>query len=181
MQTAAMRLQNQTQNSNLLAQLAGSIEGTDYQRAANVANRRDAITEFNQRLRQDTANQNVAGRNQAQAANLANRQQLMTANTQQRNMAQQSNKQLDQQRFQNQMAQLQGMQGSTNALSNIAGNNAQAQANMWAGIGSGIGQGFLAYGMGNKSAAPTGGSQSTADMNAQVQGLNFNSMFGGGK
>jgi hypothetical protein len=150
MQTAAMRLQNQNANTNLLAQLAGSIEGTDYQRAANVANRRDAITEFNQRLRQDIANQNVAARNQAQAANLANRQNLMTANTQQRNMAQQYNKQLEQQRFNNQMAQLQGMQGSTNALANIAGNNAQAQANMWAGIGSGIGQGFLAYGLGNK-------------------------------
>lgn len=150
MQTAAMRLQNQTQNSNLLAQLAGSIEGTDYQRAANVANRRDAITEFNQRLRQDTANQNVTQRNAAQAANLQNRQQLMTSNTQQRNLAQQSNKQLEQQRFNNELTRLQGMSGSTNALSNIAGNNAQAQANMWAGIGSGIGQGFLAYGMGNK-------------------------------
>jgi Fe-S cluster biosynthesis and repair protein YggX len=168
MQTAAMRLQNQNANTNLLAQLAGSIEGTDYQRAANVANRRDAITEFNQRLRQDIANQNVAARNQAQAANLANRQNLMTANTQQRNMAQQYNKQLEQQRFNNQMTQLQGMQGATNALANIAGNNAQAQANMWAGIGSGIGQGFLAYGLGSKptKTTPTGSSPtlSTQDL-----------------
>jgi hypothetical protein len=150
MQQAAMRLQNQTQNSNLLAQLAGQIEGTDYSRAAEVARRKDAMDEFNQRLRQDVTSQNVALRNQAQAANLQNKQALMSQNTALRNQNQERNANLLQQDFANRTTKLGGMQGQAANVSNLLNQQGQATANMWSGIGNAIGSGFAAYGMYNK-------------------------------
>lgn len=78
------------------AGLAGNIESSDYQRAANKASAQDAITRFNAQNRQDVA-----------AKNLTAQQQVADAKTELANRAQAQNAQynigLNQQQFQNQL------------------------------------------------------------------------------
>lgn len=138
MSAAASRLQNMNANTNQLAQLSGQIEGSDYGRLANIANRKDSVNEFNQRLRQDTANSNVQLRNQAAAGNLANKQDLMNRNTTVRNDAQQFNRGLEQTRFNNELTKAQAAGGQNNRMADSANSRGQATANQYATIGSGL-------------------------------------------
>jgi hypothetical protein len=88
MQQAAIRLQAQDRNTDSLARLAGTMENTDYSRAANLADRRDSIEQFNQQLKQRIADTNVQNRNLAQQRNLDLAQRLSDSNIGIRNQSQ---------------------------------------------------------------------------------------------
>ncbi len=58
------------------------------------------------------------------------------------------NKQLQQQQFQNQLAKEQARAGQAAQFANVLQGQAEAQGQMWAGIGQGLGQlgaGYMAY------------------------------------
>jgi hypothetical protein len=144
-QQAALRVQNQAQNAQNMANLASQIEGRDYSRAADLAQRQDAISQFNQQLGQRVGEQNVQLRNQAQAANLANRQRIQDTNVGLRNAAQENFQQLNQQRFQNELARAQGTAGQLNRIAGEYDQRGQAAANMYGNIAGGAAGGLAAF------------------------------------
>lgn len=146
LQRAALRVQQQQSGADAMARLASGIEASDYARGADLAGRRDAISEFNQRLSQSTANQNVGLRNEAQQANLTERQRIQDVNVGQRNQAQLNWQNLNQEQFQNQLARAQGVAGQLGQIANERNRRGAAEAQMWAGIGRGVSGGAGALG-----------------------------------
>lgn len=100
-----------------MGQMAGQMEGQQFNRAAQVASAKDRIAAANAANRQTVAGQNLAARQsiENQRAALANQQQMY-------------NKGLAQQQFQNQLAKA-GAQGqAAGNLANMYSGQAQAQA-----------------------------------------------------
>jgi hypothetical protein len=156
---AAANRQNALATSSNMAQ---SIEAQDYNRAAALANKRDAIAEFNNRLSNDTSSANVANRNKAALVNLENAQKIQDANVDLRNKQQQYNRGLEQQRFDNQMRKTESATGQARNLSNLYGNRAAGTADMYASTAAGIGGLIKAFSDGSSS-------KITPDANNRVQ------------
>lgn len=126
-------------------QLGGQIRGQDFAEQSDIAKAKDAIAAFNAQQSAGAQQRNVAALNAAQAANLGEKQRVADTNVSQSNAQQQYNKQLEQQKFGNQMA-LAGAR--SNALTGQAQqyqNQADSTAGMWSSIGSGVGQAGLGY------------------------------------
>jgi hypothetical protein len=139
MQQAAMRLQAQDRNTDALARLAASMEGTDYSRAADLANRRDTIQQFNQQLRQRIADTNVQNRNLAAERNLNLAQRLSDANIGIRNEAQlkewDRRKMISDDRYRKAAALSGAIQNEAKAVGEMNQNRAQGWANIAGAIG----------------------------------------------
>jgi len=126
------------QAATMKGSMAGQLRSQDVGEQTAAARAKDAINQFNVANRQRVMGQNVAGRNQAQAANLAAQQAASDANIRMRNQNELRNKELLQQRFQNEIqraggqAQAQQQLGATQQ----AGHN--TIGGMYAGIGGGI-------------------------------------------
>lgn len=151
---AAMALQNQLAAINGSANLASSLDQQQYQKAAAIANKQDAISQFNVQNQQNVANQNIASRNAAQQYNLGNAQNISNANNDTANKEEVSNKGLYQQNFNNQMTKA---QAQANALTGQASNlNASANATgaMLGNIGAGLGKAGMAYAMDDSTKKP---------------------------
>lgn len=119
-------------------QMAGNIQGQDFNQQAQQAQSNDAISKFNAQNKQQTNMFNVGARNDAQAQNLASKQRVSDQNTNLQNQQQQYNKQLLQQRYENELKKKSGQAGIAQANSAAAGANSQAQAdanNKMIGIG----------------------------------------------
>jgi len=130
--------------------LAGNMQNQNFNQQAQVAGANDAISRFNTQNMQNQNNLNVENRNNAQAMNLANKQSISNANVGTRNQAQQLNKGLIQQQFNNELSKKAAQSGVASTNANIQGQNSAAQANannqniaMGAGMASG-GLGYLA-------------------------------------
>ncbi len=125
--------------------LAANLEQSDYNRANALAGKRDSISEFNARLRQNLEGTNVANRNNAQEFNLNKNQGLADKNVTQRNSQQQYNKNLIQQDYDNQLKRLNGMSGAGNTAAKAAQDRADATAGMYTGIGNAVAGGLTGY------------------------------------
>jgi hypothetical protein len=132
--------------------LAGGMESAEYGRQADLANALRGREQTNLQNQVNIEGSNVDRFNRALEANTNRLNAVSDQNVGLRNNQQTYNKELLDKQFQNQM-QLTGAKAGTNqAMANMYGDKANATANKWAGIGSGIGSGMLA--MGGKTAAP---------------------------
>lgn len=141
--TMAMAQQRMLAAISGAGELGGQIRGQEYGEQSDLARARDAIAQFNLQQRAATQSANVGQLNEAQLRNLAEKQRVSEAGVSTRNRQQEYNKQLEQQRFNNEM---QLKQAIANAQLGQAGSfQAQARdtAGMWQGIGSGVGTGLM--------------------------------------
>lgn len=119
-------------------QLAGSMQGRQFEQAAQKAKAQDLINQMNTQARQGVMQRNVGSRNAAQQYNLQNQQNLMNSNVDIGNKEQVYNKSLPQQTFNNQLAL---GAAKANARSGQATNvmqGGQDAANMWGSIGGAV-------------------------------------------
>ena len=126
--------------------LAGSMRSQDVGEQADVARARDAINQFNQSNRQNISNTNVGNQNQAQLLNLQQKQDMENKRAALANQQQTFNKGLLQTKYGNEMQKASGIAGAETNIGNAAANQANAQAAMIQGIGSGLTNAIGAYG-----------------------------------
>lgn len=145
-QASAAKRQALQQAGNMAAQM----EGSDFQRQAQVGSARDAINQFNTQQRANVQQQNLAAR-----------QAMENQRAAQRNQENMYNIQRGQQQFQNELAKAGAQGGVTNNLAQIAGSQRQ-QPGMFqsalggAATGAGIGANFGAGGAGIGAAVGAG-------------------------
>jgi hypothetical protein len=144
-QMAQMGQQNALQAISQAGQLGGQIQGQQFGQQAQIAQAKDIINRFNTQNSQQVQAQNVENANQAALRNLLNQQNILNQNTQLGNQQQQYNKQLLQQQFNNQMARASGAAGQYQGIAQANQQNAANTANMWAGVGQGVGGAAGAY------------------------------------
>ncbi len=121
-------------------QLGGQLRSQDFSEQGQKAQAQDVINRYNTMNSQQVGNQNVAMQNAAQSQNLANKQGIMNQNTGLGNQQEMYNRNLGQVNFQNQMTKANAQSAATNNLANATNANANAQQNMYAGVGAGLGQ-----------------------------------------
>lgn len=120
--------------------LAGKLQGQDYQMKSDQAAARDRINQFNTQNAQSVQQRNVAADNAGQMYNLDRSQAISNANTDMANKEQQYNKELVQKNYENQM-QKAGAIGNlkTGQATNIDKAGATT-AQQYGAIGSAAGQ-----------------------------------------
>jgi len=128
------------------AGLAGDIRGQEFGEQSDVARSKDIVSQFNIQNQLSQQQRNVAAQNQARLRNLQERQRIGEAQAGQQNLQQQYNKELLQKQFQNRLTLAQGRAGIGGQQATQAGGAAQRAADMWAGIGSGVGDVATAFG-----------------------------------
>jgi len=138
------------------ANLAGGVRSQDF--SANETRSR-ALDDRNRFLYENSASRqraNIAAQNQAQGSNLANKQRLSEMNVGQANTETQRQNQAKRDYWQDQLSLAQAKANALNNQGSMAQQSGQAQASMYGGLGSAIGQGFAAYGANQpKTTAPT--------------------------
>lgn len=125
--------------------MANQMQQTDFNQQSQVAQANDAISKFNTMNQQDVRSNNTANKNDAQKYNLGNQQRIADTNAGISNQQQMYNKELNQQYYQNQMDKAAAMSGQYANQANRADASAQRTAEMYAGVGSGLGKGAAAY------------------------------------
>lgn len=123
MQMAAQGQQQRMAALQGVGQMAGQMEGQDFNRQAQQASAKDAI-----------AKANAMNRQQVNAANLASRQNIANQGSNISNQQQMYNKGLEQQQFQNKMAKAGAQNQATGNLANMYSQQAGAQAQADAGV-----------------------------------------------
>lgn len=125
-------------------QLAGQIGQEEYGRGRDVAAQQDVINRFNVQNMQGVQERNIGRQNEAQRYNLGLQQDIANANVDLANKEQIYNRNLAQQQFENQSRKAAGLSGQYGGAAQAYGQNAKDTADMWANIGSNIGQGVAA-------------------------------------
>lgn len=125
--------------------LAGNMDEKQFAQQQQIKAAQDAINRMNTVARQDVQQRNVGARNLAQASNLQNAQNIMNANTDIANKEQTYNKNLGQQRFENELAINSAKANARGGQANLINDSGKAAAQMWGGVGSGIAQAGSAY------------------------------------
>lgn len=125
--------------------LGGRIRSQEFGEQADVASARDAISRFNAANQQSVRQRNVEAQRQAQLRNLQEQQRLSEQQAATKNLQQQYNKELIQQRYQNQLDRASGAAGQYEGIARDRDRAAQRTADMWAGIGRGVGTGIGAF------------------------------------
>ncbi len=120
--------------------LAGKMQGQDFDRQSAVASARDRINQFNTQNAQNVQQRNVAARNNAQQFNLENAQKLSNANADIGNKEQQYNSELQQKNFENEMQRSGAIANAYTGAANQAAQKAGQSRQAWGAIGSGLGQ-----------------------------------------
>lgn len=147
-----MELQQMLQQRALQAisqqgQLGGAIRSQEFGEKSNIAQAKDIINQFNLQNKQNIGQRNISEQNRAQMLNLAERQRIADQSVALRNQQQQYNKQLEQQRYANEMQRAQAAAGQNvqlgNFLTNKGAGDAQGVTNTMGGainmlIGSGV-------------------------------------------
>lgn len=118
-----------------MAGLGGQMRSQDFNVASTKANAQDAINRFNATNRTQIGGANVDRRNTAMAQNLQNKQQLSNQNVALKNSQQQYNKELLQNKFDNEIKRAQGISGSSAQVANAQLQGGQAVAGTLGGIG----------------------------------------------
>lgn len=169
LQLAAQALQRKMEATTGTANLAQTMQQSDYGRQRDLAAAMDAIAQFNVSNQQNVQGANVNAKNQAQLTNLQNQQGIANANVDLSNQQQQYNKGLIQQNFQNKLSLANAKAGAyQNQASNLMG-NANATGSMMSGIGTGISSGIASYLGGQKKTGATGGSSDTGSTGNAVK------------
>ena len=145
LEEAARAAQARMQATGQLGQMAGSQAEQEWQRSLAKTDRQDAIARMNAEAKRQIDAANVAARNQAAYAQWQNNQQIANQNVQLRNQQQMYNKQLEQQRFQNELQKRQLMAGMYGQQSQRYDKRASDTAAGWGQIGQGIGMGLWQY------------------------------------
>lgn len=124
--------------------LSGQMQNQDFGQQSQIAAAKDRINQFNTQNSQATQQRNIAAKNAAQGYNLSEAQRVSDQNTGLHNTQEQYNKLLPQQNFNNKLALASGTSNARAGQANQFNNSANANSNMWAGIGSGVSKAGLA-------------------------------------
>lgn len=125
--------------------LAGNIRGQEFGEQSQMAQAADAISRFNAQNQQSVESRNVSASNQARLRNLQEKQRIAEQQNAIQNYQQEKNKALIPQQFQQQMQLAGAKSGQYGQQAQLSGQQAANTANMWAGIGSGVGGGIAAF------------------------------------
>jgi len=120
--------------------MGGQVRGQEFGEQERTARAADEIARWNAANRQGVIGTNVGLRNQAARENLARQQELMNRNVELRNLAQEKNKGLYQQDFLNRLNVAQAKAAARAGQGQQLAQQGQKTAEMWSGIGSGVGQ-----------------------------------------
>jgi hypothetical protein len=145
LEEAARSAQARLQATGQLGNMAGQQEQQAWQMAMNKADRQDAVAKMNMEAKRQTDAANVGARNQAAYTKWQNDQSIASQNTALRNQEQQYNKQLEQQKFQNELAKRQAMAGMYGKQADRYQQRASDTAAGWGQIGRGVGMGLNNY------------------------------------
>jgi hypothetical protein len=143
---AATAAQNALAALSQRGQQAGQLRSQDFSNASALAQAQDQRNQFLMQNSSSMQARNIAAQNAAQASNLANKQQVSSANTQTANAELARQNQAKQQYWDSQMGLATAKANALNNQGTVAQQGANAQANMYAGIGNALGQGIGAYG-----------------------------------
>jgi hypothetical protein len=178
-QAATERASNESDNMSKMAQermlqavmgagsMGGQIRSQDFDEASKTAAAQDIVNQFNTQNKIGVQQRNIANKNQAEQTNIANRQNLMNDNTALNNQQQQYNKELLQQKFQNEFMKATGQNAVSNNIASNALQQGAAKAQAYTNMASGVGQMAIgAGGMfgGGGSTASTSGYQPQGDV-----------------
>lgn len=135
-------------------QLGSQIRGQDFSENFRTAQAADEIARINQAQKMDAARRNFERLNQTRARDLAERQRIAEANRNIRSQADLYNKQLEQQRYENEMRKAAARQGSNAAMADYysrrAANTAQGYADIGRAVGTGGAAAYQMWGQGEK-------------------------------
>jgi hypothetical protein len=142
MSLLAQRVRQGTQD---MAGTASDVRGQDYKVAADKAAALDARNQYLHQNSSSRQARNVSSLNDAQAANLQTAQEVANANIQQANAEKLRQNEAQGQYYDRKLGLAQAKANA--AVGQAGAYNAQAQqtANMYSGVGSGIGQGIAGY------------------------------------
>lgn len=140
MAQAALALQRRMEAIGAAGALGGQMRGQEFGEKSDIAKAKDIFQQFNVQNQQAVQQRNVASQNMAQAQNLSEQQRVAEAQANLRNQQQQYNKELDQQRYENQLAKYGKEVGARGNLQNLAGQQADRTGAMYGQIGTGIGE-----------------------------------------
>lgn len=143
---AAQQKQHALQAIMQSGQLAGQMQGQQFDQRAKVAAAQDAINRFNTQNRQDVAARNTGAVNQTNQYNLTNDQRIQDQNTGLANYQEQYNKGQIQQNYVNQLNKAAGVTGQYRGAADYDSASADRNSNLWGGVAQGVGQAGAAYG-----------------------------------
>lgn len=155
---AGMAQQRALEAIQQAGQLGGQMQNADFARQSQIAQAKDEINKFNTQNTNTFNLANVGARNEAQKGYLAEKQRIADANTSFANQAQQYNKGLAQQNFNNQATIAAGKSGAAQSQANAAAQEAAGNKQLF---GSVIGAGATA--MSDKKAKKDIGSFSASE------------------
>lgn len=157
--------------------MAGSLRGQDFEEQERIARAKDAINQFNVQNQQQLQGRNISEQNRAQLANLQARQAMANANMQLRNQDQMFNKGLLQQDYQNRLQKLGGQTGAQTQIGNAQAGMHGANAQMWSGIGSSLGNVATAFGSAAQANANAAANRESAERAALFSYGNQNPQY----
>jgi len=126
-------------------ELAGNIRGQEFGEKSQVAQAQDAINAFNAQNKQGLYGRNTDRRNTAQEYNLGEAQRIADANTGLRNQQEMYNKNLYQQKFENDLARAGGLSSAYAGQADVYRGQGDRTSQMWGKIGQGVGQAGSAF------------------------------------
>ncbi|MDW8345653.1 MAG: hypothetical protein RML94_01755 [Bacteroidia bacterium] len=157
LQQAALKLRQQQDATTQLSALAGALEQSDYQRAAELAQRRDFIEQFNQQLRQKAHEANVQARNVAQLRNIEKQQELADKNVQLRNLAKERQANMPLKLAEFDLAKIGSANKFADSLARFGFQGRQAEIEGISQLAQGIGQLIGLFGKSNVGSGGGGG------------------------
>lgn len=152
---AAMAQQRALEATMSGANLAGQVQGRDFEQQAAIARAKDEIARYNAMNAQRVGESNVGARNRAQEMNLGERQRIADANVGLGNQQQQYNKQLLAQQAdrERELARLKAGAYAGRATGHQA--DAQRTQDMFSGIGQAGSRAIAGFAGGAGSATPS--------------------------
>lgn len=132
------------------ANLAGQVRGQSFGEQAKAAQAADVLAQWAAQNRAGVQQRNVGSQNQASLRNLQERQRLGEQTTQLRNIEEQRRASLPGEQFDKELALASGRAGIHTGQAGASDKYAKERAEMWSGIGSGVGQGLAGLATGKK-------------------------------
>ena len=151
-------------------QLGGQIRGQQFGEEAQRAQAEDIAKRFDIGNRQSLEARNISASREAQLANLREKQRIADAQVALRNQAEEHNKGLIAQQYNQRLNLAAGKAGALGGASQAAAERASGTNQMWGGIGAGVGQAAATAGLLSrlKSPAQTQSMGLTPDQEAQL-------------
>jgi hypothetical protein len=135
----AMASQNALQALANYSDQANTLQGQGLDLATTKASAADEFNRFNIQGRRDANTRNVSGRNDAQQVNLGEKQRLHETNITNERDEQLRIEAAKQAEFDNKMGLASAKANALSGMANMYSKEGQAKADMWSGIGKGVG------------------------------------------